>query len=92
MVYIVAQLVLQTIYVLNKEILQFFSLKSAVYYWDQFQINDPPLEFININLKMRGSPTGTISMDLVASIETDLESFQFIWSHPSHELTKLVIL
>ena len=35
-VYIVEQLVLQTIYVLNKEILQFLGLKSAVY--DQEQV------------------------------------------------------
>ena len=38
MVYIVERLVLETIYVLNKQILQFFSLKSAVYNWEQFQI------------------------------------------------------
>ena len=31
MVYIVERLVLQTIYVLNKEILQFLELKSVVY-------------------------------------------------------------
>ena len=31
MVYIVERLVLQTIYVLNKKILQFWGLKSAVY-------------------------------------------------------------
>ena len=37
-VYIMDQLVLQTIYVLNKEILQFFVLKSAVYIREQFQI------------------------------------------------------
>ena len=35
-VYIVERLVLQTIYVLNKEILQFLGLKSAVY--DQEQV------------------------------------------------------
>ena len=33
----VERLVLQIIYVLNKEILQFLSLKSAVYNWEQFQ-------------------------------------------------------
>ena len=35
-VYIVEQLVLQTIYVLNKEILQFLGLKFAVYNQDWF--------------------------------------------------------
>ena len=35
---IVEQLVLPTIYVLNKEILQFLGLKSAVYNQEQFQI------------------------------------------------------
>ena len=29
---------LQTIYVLNQEILQFLGLKSAVYIWERFQI------------------------------------------------------
>ena len=38
-VYIVVQLVLQTIYVLNKEIFQFFSLKSVAYNHERFQIN-----------------------------------------------------
>jgi hypothetical protein len=33
-----AELVLQTIYVLNKEILQFLNLKSAAYNWERFQI------------------------------------------------------
>ena len=37
MVYIVERLVLQTIYVLNKEILQFLSLKSAVYNQERFK-------------------------------------------------------
>ena len=37
-VYIVERLVFQTIYVLNKEILQFLGLKSAVYNQEQFQI------------------------------------------------------
>ena len=35
---IVEPLVLQTIYVLNKEILQFLGLKSAVYNRERFQI------------------------------------------------------
>ena len=35
-VYIVERLVLQTIYVVNKEILQFLSLRSAVYNLDKF--------------------------------------------------------
>ena len=34
-VYIVEQLVLLTIHVLNKEILQFLGLKSAVYNWER---------------------------------------------------------
>ena len=34
-VYIVERLILQTIYVLNKEILQFLGLKSAVYNQEQ---------------------------------------------------------
>ena len=38
LVYNVERLILQTIYVLNKEILQFFGLKSAVYNWERFQI------------------------------------------------------
>ena len=29
----------------------------------------PPLEFININLKMGGPPLGTISMDLAIPID-----------------------
>ena len=37
-VYIVEQLVLQTIYVLNKEILKILGIKSAVYNWERFQI------------------------------------------------------
>ena len=37
-VYVVEQLVLQTIYVLNEEILQFLGLKSAVYNQKRFQI------------------------------------------------------
>ena len=37
-VYIVERLGLQTIYVVNKEILQFLGLKSAVYNREQFQI------------------------------------------------------
>ena len=37
-VYIVERLVLQTIYVPNKEILQFLDLKSAVYNQEWFQI------------------------------------------------------
>ena len=37
-VYIVEWFVLQTIYVLNKEILQYLSLKSAIYNYEQFQI------------------------------------------------------
>ena len=39
-VYIVERLVLQTIYVLNKEILQFLSLKSASYNRERFQIKN----------------------------------------------------
>ena len=35
---IVERLVLQTIYVLNNENLQFLGLKFAVYNWKQFQI------------------------------------------------------
>ena len=38
-VYIVERLVLQTIYILNKEILQFLGLKFAVYNRERFQIN-----------------------------------------------------
>ena len=37
-VYIVERLILQTIYVLNKEILQFFGLISTVYNQERFQI------------------------------------------------------
>ena len=37
-VYIVERLVLQTVYVLNKEILQFLSLKSTLYNPEWFQI------------------------------------------------------
>ena len=37
-VYIVEWLILQTIYVLNKEILQFLPLTSAVYKQERFQI------------------------------------------------------
>jgi hypothetical protein len=37
-VYIVERLVLQTIYVLNREILQFLGLKTAVYNQERFQI------------------------------------------------------
>jgi hypothetical protein len=37
-VYIVEQLVLQTIYVLNKEILKFLGLKSAISNRERFQI------------------------------------------------------
>ena len=37
-VYIVERLMLQTIYELNKEILQFLGLKSAVYNRERFQI------------------------------------------------------
>ena len=37
-VYFVERLILQTIYVLNKEILQFLGLKSAVYNQERFQI------------------------------------------------------
>ena len=38
MVYVVEQLVLQTSYVLNKEILRILGLKSAVYNQEGFQI------------------------------------------------------
>ena len=37
---IVEQLVLQTIYALNKEIIQFLGLKSGVYNREQFQIKN----------------------------------------------------
>ena len=37
-VYIVEELILQTIYVVKKENLRFLGLKSAVYNWEQFQI------------------------------------------------------
>ena len=37
-VYIVEQLVLQTIYVINKEIRQFSGLKSKVCNWERFQM------------------------------------------------------
>ena len=36
-VYIVVRLVLQTVYVLNKEILQFLGLKNAVYNQERFK-------------------------------------------------------
>ena len=39
-VYMVERLVLQTVYVLKKEILQFLCLKSAVYNLDLFQIKN----------------------------------------------------
>ena len=39
-IYIVERLVLQTIYVLKKEIFQFLSLKSAVYNQEWFQIKN----------------------------------------------------
>ena len=39
-VYIVERLVLQTIYVLNKEILHFLGLKSVVYNQERFQIKN----------------------------------------------------
>ena len=37
-VYIAEQFMLETIYVLKKEILQILGLKSVVYNWEQFQI------------------------------------------------------
>ena len=37
---IVERLVLQTIYLLDKEILQFLGLKSTVYNWERFQIKN----------------------------------------------------
>ena len=39
-VYIVERLVLQIIYVLNKEILQCLGLEFAIYNWEQFQIKN----------------------------------------------------
>ena len=43
---IVERLVLQTSYVLNKEILQFLGLKSAVYNWERFQIKSGKTIFV----------------------------------------------
>ena len=48
-------LVLQTIYVLNKEILQFFGLKSAVYNYERFEIKSGHKYgtlFFELSLKM----------------------------------------
>ena len=37
----------------------------------------PPLEFININIKMGGPPLGTISMDLSVKVQYNFGGWEF---------------
>ena len=54
-IYIVEQLILQTIYLINKDIiLQCLGLKYTIYYQEQFQINTGYNDVLAIKIKLKG--------------------------------------